>query len=74
MNTTGTLYCIPNGTEWNYVYGMAIAWIVMTSVGSCLSCFLVCNQQDIYSKLDKIYAEVRTINAYKPGNIVPYNA
>ena len=74
MNSTGTLYCVPTGTDWTYVYGMAIAWIIIVSVNSCLSCCLIFNRQDVYSKLDKIYAEVRTTNAYKPGSVVPYNA
>jgi hypothetical protein len=73
MNSTGTLYCVPTGTEWAYVYGMAIAWIVVVSINSCSSCCLAFNRQDIHSKLDTIYAEVRTINAYKPGVVAPYN-
>ena len=74
MNSTGTIYCIPNGTDWTYVYGMAIAWIVSASLNCCISCLAVCLRADVHSKLDKIYAEVRTTNAYKPGSVAPYNA
>lgn len=74
MNSTGTLYCVPNGTEWSYVYNVAIAWIIIVSFNSCISCLAICMRADVHSKLDKIYAEVRTINAYKPGVVAPYNA
>lgn len=74
MNSTGTLYCVPNGTEWAYVYGMAIAWIVSASLNCCTGCLAAFLRVDVQSKLDKIYAEVRTTNAYKPGSVAPYNA